>query len=285
MNDEARDILVICAETGCRPSEVYNVPSRDICLEDEIPHFWVCNSDSDEDEARQVKSAESKRRVPLTGASLEAMKRHPQGFPRYRGTRNFSAIASKHLKNKHPQGATAKGLRHGFENRMSDAAFPDSLAAYMMGHSVKVARGRAKYGDWALEKRRFPQDLLSLSWCEWPRPKEVAAMQGKKLADRCRASGVFGRTEGTELVSEVGHRNYQPPAGFGSRGGTYGPSRVKQLSAFHMSGQRGRWSGLRGKVTGCPIWRNSACSPCGQTRVGLKIPISRPAQKRMTALM
>jgi integrase len=183
MNEEARDILVICAETGCLLSEVYNVPSGDICLDDEIPHFWVGNSDPGEDETRQVKSVESKRRLPLTGASLEAMKRHPQGFPRYRGTRNFSAIASKHLKSSHPPGATAKGLRHGFENRMSDAAFPNDLAAYMMSHSVKAVRGRAKYGDFALEKRRFLHDLLSLSWCEWPRPKKVAQLQGKKLAD------------------------------------------------------------------------------------------------------
>lgn len=95
LNDEARDIAIICSETGARASEIYNVAEEDIFFEHELPHIWIRNSSGEaaedeqdfgdgakKDQRREIKSADSKRQLPLTGASLEAMRRHPKGFAR-----------------------------------------------------------------------------------------------------------------------------------------------------------------------------------------------------------
>lgn len=75
MTDEARAILIICAETRCRPSEVYDLPSDDIRLDAGIPQLWVRNSGAGEDETRQVKASGSRRRVPLALADLPVISR------------------------------------------------------------------------------------------------------------------------------------------------------------------------------------------------------------------
>ncbi|MGY4487907.1 hypothetical protein ACVWWR_007098 [Bradyrhizobium sp. LM3.2] len=43
----------------------------------EVPYIRI------EAEGRVLKTEHSERDIPLVGYALEAMKRHPQGFPRY----------------------------------------------------------------------------------------------------------------------------------------------------------------------------------------------------------
>lgn len=163
LNDEAAAVLVIVAETGARPSEIWAAPAAAFRLDHEVPHIMVENG------GREVKTKDSKREIPLIGAALEAARRHPNGFPRYRDskTTDWSATVNKFLReNGLPEPYTAGGLRHRFEDRMEEAGFRMDTAAAMMGHSVKLSRGREHYGETALEKRARLQRLVTLSWCD-----------------------------------------------------------------------------------------------------------------------
>lgn len=163
-NDELRDLIYVLAETGCRQSEVTDIPARSIFLDAEIPYIWIRHERGDD--AREVKNKITPRQVPLLGAALEAMRRHPQGFPRYRGNGQFSAAANKYLKERGllPAGVTIGGLRHSFETRLRDAGVPNDQRAELMGHSVKKARGREVYGDrLPLEKKAELMGLITLT--------------------------------------------------------------------------------------------------------------------------
>lgn len=148
LNDEARDILLISIETGCRQSEIGDMPSNAIVLDDNIPHLRV--SFEEGDEKREVKNTASVRKVPLVGVALAAARRHPNGFPRYRDKRGYSAAINSYLRSndllpspKH----TVGGIRHAWESRLKAAGIASDDRGEMMGHSVASARNREIYGD------------------------------------------------------------------------------------------------------------------------------------------
>jgi len=146
LNEQARDILLISIETGCRQSEISNLPSDHIFLDVDHPHFVLENVEG----VREVKNMASHRAVPLVGIALEAMRRHPEGFPRYRGSSNYSATVNKFLRERGlfpGVDYTIGGTRHTFETRMKDAKIANDDRAEMMGHSVESARNRELYGD------------------------------------------------------------------------------------------------------------------------------------------
>ena len=147
MNDEARDITLILTETGARQSEITDLPPGSIFLDAPIPHVWIRKETGDW--AREVKNKPSKRKIPLVGVALEAFRRHPGGFPRYRFKGTYSAAANKalHAQKVLPENITIGGLRHSFETRMINAGEENDVRAAMMGHSIKKARGREWYGD------------------------------------------------------------------------------------------------------------------------------------------
>jgi len=150
LNDEARDILLISVETGCRQNEIYNLPGSAICLDDPIPHLSVENELADDlDERREVKNMASHRKIPLVGVALAAALRHPSGFPRYRNKASYSAAVNKYLRanNLLPAGVTIGGTRHTWESRMKKAGYDTDDRGELMGHSVKERRGREVYGD------------------------------------------------------------------------------------------------------------------------------------------
>ncbi|MEX1233444.1 MAG: hypothetical protein WEB56_00480 [Roseovarius sp.] len=41
LNQQARDILIICAETGCRQTEIYDIPASAIFLDTPVPYFNI----------------------------------------------------------------------------------------------------------------------------------------------------------------------------------------------------------------------------------------------------
>lgn len=173
INDELRDIMLTCLETGCRESEIFNLPPEAIVLHDPIPHIIIQEEEGNADGqgARQIKTVSSERRVPLVGAALDAMRRHPMGFPRYRGNRNFSNAASKSMRaagllpdepafyKKLPGGkrkavyVTAGGVRHSFEDRLDEVGVEMDTRGALLGHDVGRIRGRQFYGDKTLEQR------------------------------------------------------------------------------------------------------------------------------------
>ena len=159
MNEEARDILLISLETGCRQSEIHDMPASALRLDDPIPHLLIANEDGAgaEDGPREIKNSHSERKVPLVGLALAAARRHPAGFPRYRDTRSYSAAVNTYLREHDlvPQGVTAGGTRHLWETRLKRIGVDTDDRGEILGHSVGARRGREVYGDaMSLERRR-----------------------------------------------------------------------------------------------------------------------------------
>lgn len=151
LNDEAKDVVYIVMETGCRPSEIVNLSKGRIKLDAEIPFIRV------EAEGRLLKTEHSERDIPLIGMALEAMKRHPAGFPRYFDNGdNLSAALMKHFKKakllpKVDEDTPLKKIpkygvysfRHSLKDRLKAVECPEELTDELIGH----ATGKPKYGD------------------------------------------------------------------------------------------------------------------------------------------
>lgn len=163
MNEELRDLVLVLVETGARQSEITDIAPDYIHLDEEIPYISIRRQKGEF--ARELKNKTSARDIPLVGVALEAMKRHPDGFPRYRGKGTFSAAANKILREKEilPEGVTIGGLRHSFDKRMDNANVKNEHVAQLMGHSRKKIRGREVYGnDVTLEQRLAYHQLIMI---------------------------------------------------------------------------------------------------------------------------
>ncbi len=68
LNRDARCILLAMINTGARPSELAALTRAQIRLDANVPHISI------EPVARQLKSANARRIIPLCGISLEAMR-------------------------------------------------------------------------------------------------------------------------------------------------------------------------------------------------------------------
>lgn len=148
-NDEARDVDYIVVEAGCRPSEIVNLSKSRIKLDADIPFIRV------EAEGRLLKTEHSERDIPLVGMALEAMKRHPAGFPRYHDKGdNLSAAIMKHFKKEKllpqisedvPLKKRPKYGNYSFSPQGSPEAVecPEEMIDELVGH----ATGKPKYGD------------------------------------------------------------------------------------------------------------------------------------------
>jgi len=150
LNEQARDILLISIETGCRQNEIYNLPGSALRLEGPIPHLRIAHEEADDvDERREVKNMASHREIPLVGVGLAAAKRHPNAFPRYRNKSSYSASVNKYMRENDllPDGVTIGGTRHSWESRMKRAGYHTDDRGELMGHSRKGTRGRESYGD------------------------------------------------------------------------------------------------------------------------------------------
>lgn len=140
LNDQARDIFLACVNTGARPSEICGLLPDHINLSANVPFIQLT------EDGRELKNAPSERRIPLLGVSLEAMRRHPDGFPRYRGKHSsLSAYLNKYLRKGGliPPECSAYGLRHSFQDRITAAGVPERTSADLMGHGTK----RERYGE------------------------------------------------------------------------------------------------------------------------------------------
>ena len=149
LNPEARDITLIIAETGCRQSEVFNTPPEDWHLDAPIPYFEVKPIEEGSSK-REIKNRHSKRMVPLVGIALDAARRNPEGFPRYRGTSTYSDTVNKYFRERElfpSKRHTVGGLRHSWESRMIAIGLNNEERGEIMGHSMKQIRGREVYGD------------------------------------------------------------------------------------------------------------------------------------------
>lgn len=154
LNEVARHIVYIMAETGMRLGEVCNLRPQDIRLDDEVPHVEVA-----ERVDRRQKTDYSIRRIPLVGVALWAAKQHPDGFSRYADKADSASAIINKIMDKNGLRPTARhtvySLRHTFQDRIENAEASDRMQADLMGHEF----GRPTYGDGAEMKRR--RDFLS----------------------------------------------------------------------------------------------------------------------------
>lgn len=140
LNEEARHLIYLVAESGLRPSEAANLLPETIHVTHKVPHVQVRAI------GRKVKTSDSLRDVPLVGAALEVMTLHPNGFPRYRDNEDsLSALVNDYLElhgllptDDH----SLYSLRHTFEDRLTAVEAPEKVIATLMGHKWH----RPKYG-------------------------------------------------------------------------------------------------------------------------------------------
>lgn len=140
LNEDARLVLCVVADTGLRPSEVVNLQEDAIVLNTSIPYVKIVP------DGRRLKTEDSRREIPLVGAALAAMRKRPEGFPRYRDkSSNLSATLNKYLLEndlRPTKNHTVYSLRHSFKDRLIAAEAPDSLIDSLMGHKTY----KPKYG-------------------------------------------------------------------------------------------------------------------------------------------
>lgn len=149
LNEAARDLVHLIADSGLRLSEAANLGPETIHLDAPVPYVEVRPI------GRKLKTEHSARDIPLVGVALAVMRRNPEGFPRYRDkAASLSALVNKVL--------TAKGLlpssdhslyslRHTFEDRLTAVEAPEKVIASLMGHKWI----RPKYGAGpSLEQKR-----------------------------------------------------------------------------------------------------------------------------------
>ncbi|WP_262694956.1 DUF6538 domain-containing protein [Kordiimonas aquimaris] len=156
LNEQARHIVYICAETGARPVEVITRAPNDIVLDADVPHFKIR-----ENKFGMLKTKVSRRDIPLVGSALKAFQKFPGGFPRYveRHVSCVNAIGKFFRENKIlVPGATLYSLRHGFQDRLNEVETPERMQVELFGHAL----GRPKYGAGpALKvKQRWMQKLM-----------------------------------------------------------------------------------------------------------------------------
>ena len=158
LNEDATLIIYAMIETGCRPSEIANLLPENIVLDHEVPYLQIRHRGD-----RKLKSNSSVRDIPLIGISLEAFKKAPQGFPRYRDkSDNLSALLLKAFRARDlfpTPDHRIYSIRHSYEKRMLEAGIDYGLRCLLMGHHNK----RPSYGDGgSLEYRRGEMQKIQL---------------------------------------------------------------------------------------------------------------------------
>ena len=162
LNDEARGIALALIETGARPSELANLHPEQIRLSHKVPHLAI-EPREDPDDPREIKTASSRRTVPLVGVALAVFERHRQGFPRYRDRENeLSGLLNQYFR-RHKLFPSSRhkiySFRHSFEDRMKEAGLDDELRRILMGHTID----RPTYGSGgSLEWRRDELSRIAL---------------------------------------------------------------------------------------------------------------------------
>lgn len=142
LNGEARAILLGMINTGYRPSEGAGLTAAQIRLDANVPHISI------EPVGRTLKTASSRRVIPLLGVSLEAFRAFPEGFPRYANSPSLTDTINKFLRENRlleSEEHTLYGLRHAFEDRMLAAGIDERIRRDLMGHSLN----RERYGEGA----------------------------------------------------------------------------------------------------------------------------------------
>ncbi|UXM94026.1 tyrosine-type recombinase/integrase [Bartonella sp. HY329] len=146
LNDEARHVVFILADTGTRLGEICNLGDENIHLDGEVPFIEIAPR-IDPADPREIKTNSSVRRIPLIGLALEAIKLHHNGFTRYRDKETtLSNTLNKFFRENglfENENQVIYSFRHAFEDRMKEADVDHELRMALMGH----ANSRPRYGS------------------------------------------------------------------------------------------------------------------------------------------
>ena len=149
LNREARAVFLLTIDSGLRPGEACNLLPEHIVLEHEVPHLMIAPVTAREnyESRREIKTAHSKRIVPLVGVSLAVAKEHSSWFANYRDkSSTWSATVNKFLRYNHMMESdehSAYCLRHSFEDRLKMAGVDEEVRKILMGHTID----RYVYGE------------------------------------------------------------------------------------------------------------------------------------------
>ncbi|TKW63717.1 MAG: integrase [Paracoccus denitrificans] len=141
LNDEARAIVLIMINTGARPSEICRMRQPEILLDDEVPHLCFAPI------GRRLKTRNARRRIPLLGVALEALRQFPEGILRYREKPvSASGCINSYFTEdglRETEGHSLYSLRHNFEDRMLEQKVDERIRRDILGHAL----GRERYGQ------------------------------------------------------------------------------------------------------------------------------------------
>ena len=143
-DDELRWLLAMISDTGVRLSEAIGLSTNDIKLHSTVPHLVL-----QPHPWRRLKTAGSRRKVPLVGSALWASHRiianHSSSFafPRFCNDKSLksnsvSANLNKWLKLKIGDEYVIHSLRHSFRDRLRAVDCPTEVADALGGWSVKT---------------------------------------------------------------------------------------------------------------------------------------------------
>ncbi|MBI1183595.1 tyrosine-type recombinase/integrase [bacterium] len=151
LNDEAALMVYAMIDTGARIKELVGLESEDVVLDGNVPHIKIRPNAT-----RNLKTPQSKREIPLVGASLFAFQTLGGSFKRYQGKADLvSNTINKYFRDNNllpSEHHSLYSLRHSFEDRLTAVGIPEKIQANLMGH--KYSRPRYGLGP-SLEQKRL----------------------------------------------------------------------------------------------------------------------------------
>ena len=143
-DDDMRWLIALISDTGLRLGEAAGLERRHIDLGREMPHLVIEETDN-----RRLKTKTSKRRVPLVGAALWAVRKAVESslhnntsflFPRYnkQGTTNSGSASNglnKWMKEHIPPQYVLHGFRHAMRDRLREVDCPADVMDEIGGWS------------------------------------------------------------------------------------------------------------------------------------------------------
>jgi len=95
---------------------------------------------------RKLKTRHARRKIPLTGVSLQAMRAFPEGFSAYRSNDKLLKVVSDFLTTAELRESTEHSLyslRHSFNDRLLHGGVDERIGRDLMGHRLT----RERYSD------------------------------------------------------------------------------------------------------------------------------------------
>ena len=139
LDSKIHDLVLVCIDTGARPSEIIRTPNDDVHIDTDIPYLDIRAGNG-----RAIKNKFSERKIPLVGVALEAMKRNPNGFPQFRENHEYVRLQINNwLRGLQPdvpdeEKKTLYCLRHTFKDRLlRTKGTHQETIDYLMGHNPK----------------------------------------------------------------------------------------------------------------------------------------------------